>query len=364
MLTVIVTPARLMTTSSPATGSDLRVQVRGAPVQAGGPGLCCQHPRIVGQAGFAQRRLHGMAEGGSATAAAERAARSHPPPREAAPIKPVAAETSAPVARARPWISASPALPAPARQLHSRRSPRGPRAAPIAAKSAASSLNVSVDQSPAAKLTRPGAPWAMIDRRQAPALRQGGSDLARSRPDSCRAGSPRLQSADEPRIVSTSTTEGSTKTTSRSEFRKILAVSLKPTPSTGPAKARTLTFQLPSSGSIRSEDVAGGPRPLFSTYVLRQSSAYSIRGSLHKHRSPVLLSASPRPGGFRPAKRQLYSPRNVYSPRRPEGPQMPRQTTDIHPTTGRGQSRRYPHPSIALRRFSPKPAAPLLFTLS
>jgi hypothetical protein len=87
-----------------------------------------------------------------------RAVRSQTPPSAAAPTKPLAAETWAPMARASAAMKAPPIAPAPVWQLQSLRSPFRPSASPMAASSSASSGSVSKDQSPAAKLTRPGAP--------------------------------------------------------------------------------------------------------------------------------------------------------------------------------------------------------------
>ena len=118
--------------------------------------------------------------GGSGASLRERVARAQAPPRAAAPTSPAAAATSAPVFRARPSRKAAPAAPAPVRQLQSERRPSGPSASPMALKSSISSASVSRDQSPEAKLTRPGAPWAMTCKVRRPGRRASAAAIWRA----------------------------------------------------------------------------------------------------------------------------------------------------------------------------------------
>ena len=230
---VIVTPAGAMVTSYPAAGEPAGVQLPAVfQVVPALQDFATNTPARPAMPESVRGGCATVVSDGRAAVARERAASSHPPPRAAAPTRLVAAEIWAQVAQARPSRSASAALPAPARQLHSLRSPLGASAAPIAAKSAASSLSVSADQSPAAKLTRPGAPWAMTWMASRPRRppRAAAIWLAAGRAVSSTTAS--TPARNERRIVSTSKMEESTKAISQLEGRpEPWLFSLKSTPS-------------------------------------------------------------------------------------------------------------------------------------
>src|SRR5271166_3657787 len=149
--------------------------------------------------------------GGGASTRLEREFSRHAPPLAAAPTGPEAALTSALLAHAKRVTKSSPSGSAPALQLHSLRSPSAPSARPMAGKSSASCPSVVADHSPAANLTRPGAPWAMTCTASRSRLPCSASAIwraaGREEPSTIASTSGRKP----PRIVTMSETEGSTK---------------------------------------------------------------------------------------------------------------------------------------------------------
>ena len=199
--------------------------------------------------------------GGSGASRRERVARAQAPPRAAAPTSPAATATSVPVFRVRPSRKAAPAAPAPVRQLQSERRPSGPSASPMAVKSSVSSASVSRDQSPEAKLTRPGAPWAMTCKVRRPGRRASAVAIWRA------AGRSRLEKdrldagLRERRMVGRSATLRSMKRISRVWSLRYRLRVLEPRLLLRAASARSVSARSPRSTFSRTSPMLAPQSP-------------------------------------------------------------------------------------------------------